>query len=288
MRITEAFDYYRDNYMVVKGYSRRVVENHDYVKRRLAAELGDKKIERLTIDDIGRWAKTLRTRTLSNGEIVERSPNSVRCDIQRLRGVIKYMNIIGVKCLNYQLVIVPKNKTVERCFLYEEEVQEMIDNAYSLRNQFIISLLYSSGIRLSELLSLDRDSIIGRTFTVIGKGDKERICFIDKRTEELMEEYLATRDDESPALIISDIYKDRMSPSNVQLIIRNSARRAGIEKHVTPHILRHSFATNFVRNNGGVRPLSKLLGHASLNTTMVYTHIEDHELKQIYNRYHTV
>jgi site-specific recombinase XerD len=274
--------------MEMRRFSRRVLEHHDYVKRTLLAEVGDKDLCDLSLDDIKRWSDTMKERVLPDGSVIERSPNTRRCDMQRLRGVLKYMCLYGEKCINYQLVIVPKYETVEREFLYECEVQAMIDNACSLRNKFIISLLYSSGIRLSELLSLNRDSINNRRFTVIGKGNKMRICFIDSRTETLMKQYLATRDDASDALIISDLFKDRMSKSNVQLIIKNSAKRANIKKHVTPHILRHSFATNFVRNNGGVRHLSKLLGHASLNTTMIYTHVEDPELMSFYNKFHTV
>ena len=164
----------------------------------------------------------------------------------------------------------------------------MIDNAFSLRNKFVISLLYSSGIRLSELLSLNRDSIKNKSFTVIGKGKKRRLCFIDDRTEKLMDEYLKSRDDDSPALIVSNIYKDRMSPTNIQLLIRNSAKRAGIERRVTPHMLRHSFATNFTRNNGNIRYLSRLLGHSDINTTMIYTHVVDNDLYKQYFLYHTI
>lgn len=288
MKISEAFDFYKEHYMTMQRFSRRVIEHHDYVKKTLVEVVGDKELARLSLQDIMKWSEEMKMGVKPDGTVFERAPNTLRCDMQRLRGMLKYMQINGVKCINYQLVIVPKYTVVERGFLYEEEVQMMIDNAFSLRNKFIISLFYSSGIRLAEMVSLNRDSIVNRTFTVIGKGNKMRICFIDKRTEELMNEYLKSREDSSPALVVSNLFKERLSKSTVQLIIRNSAERAGVTKHVTPHILRHSFATNFVRNNGGVRPLSKLLGHASLNTTMIYTHIEDPELKNFYNRFHTV
>lgn len=287
MKISEAFDLYKQNYMELRRYSRRVIEHHDYVKKRFIELIGDKDIKKITIEDISRFANDMEYGKF-HGKIIVRSPNSRRCDMQRIKGVFKYLNLTGVKCLNYQLIIVPRYETTHRDFLYEDEVNKMIEHAYSLRNKFIISLFYSSGIRLSELIQLNRDSIQNRHFTVIGKGNKERICFIDERTEILMEEYLKSRRDKSSALIISGLYKERLSPTNVQLIIRNSAKRAGIEKKVTPHVLRHSFATNFIRNNGGVRPLSILLGHSNLNTTMIYTHIEDNELKSYYERFHSV
>jgi site-specific recombinase XerD len=164
----------------------------------------------------------------------------------------------------------------------------MIDNAYNLRNAFIISLLYSSGIRLSELISLNQGQIVDRRFTVIGKGRKPRLCFIDQRTEQLMDQYLASRTDHSDALVVSFEHKERMTATNVQLLIRNSAKRAGINKKVTPHTLRHSFATNFLKNNGNMRYLSAMLGHASLDTTMMYAHVVDQDLQRQYEKYHTI
>lgn len=163
----------------------------------------------------------------------------------------------------------------------------MIANSYSLRNAFVISLLYSSGIRLSEMLQLNRGQIVDQQFTVIGKGSKARLCFIDDRTQALMDEYLATRKDNSEALIVSAQNKQRMTPTNVQLLIKNSAERAGIKQRVTPHTLRHSFATNFLKNNGNMRYLSTMLGHSSLDTTMIYTHVVDNDLREQYKKYHT-
>lgn len=288
MKISEAFDLYKRNFLTVKHYSRRVIESNDYVKRKIIEAVGDKELADFSLDDVATWAHSMETIKLADGSTRPRKTNSIRSDANRLRAVIKYMELTGEKCINYQLIPVPKHEDVEIGFLYEKEVQAMIDNAYNLRNKFVISLLYSSGIRLSEMLALNRDSINDRTFTVIGKGHKARICFIDERTEELMEEYLASRDDDCPALIVSAIYKQRMTPTNVQLLIRNSAKRAGIERRITPHMLRHSFATNFMRNNGNMRYLSHLLGHSSISTTMIYTHVVDNDLRGKYEQFHSV
>lgn len=286
MKISEAFDLY-GKYITIKGQSRRTIEHNDYIKRRIIEVVGDVKLSKLSLDDIYKWQKTMIMGELPNGEKIKRAPNSLRCDILRLRAMLKYMDIIGEDCLNYELIPVPKREDVQRTFLYQDEVTAMIDNAYSLRNKFIISLLYSSGIRLSEFISLDRNAIQQRCFTVVGKGHKLRLCFIDERTEELMDEYLATRNDTCPALVVSNLYKQRMTATNVQLLIRNSAKRAGIDKPVTPHVFRHSFATNFIANNGGIRPLSELLGHRSLDTTSIYTHIVNNELSKQYEKFHT-
>lgn len=288
MKISEAFDLYKTNYMFIKGLSKRVLENQDYVKARVVNLLGDRDIESITLSDIGEWAEKIQTMQTRDGRIVERKSNTIRNDLIRLKMVIKYMRLLGYDVLEPDLIPIPKREDTERPFLTAEEVTEMIKNAYNIRNAFIVSLFYSSGIRLSELISLDRSSIQNRQFQVVGKGKKARLCFIDERTEYLMMQYLATRDDDCEALIISYKNKARMTPTNVQLLIKNTAKRAGITKKVTPHVLRHSFATNFLQNNGNIRYLSSLLGHASVSTTTVYTHVVDNDLQRQYLQFHTI
>ena len=288
MKISEAFDLYKNNYMFIKGQSKRVLENQDYVKQRLIRVLGDKRIDKITMDDVYKWTEAISIMRLPDGSERKRAVNTMRNDLIRLKMVLKYMKLIGYSCLEPELIPIPKREDVKRPFLTEYEVSEMIKHSYSLRNKFVISLLYSSGIRLSEMISLNRDSIQNRQFTVVGKGKKARLCFIDERTEKIMNEYLASRTDDCEALIISYKNKARMTPTNVQLLVKNTAIRAGITKKVTPHILRHSFATNFIRNNGNIKYLSVLLGHVSINTTAIYTHVVDNDLAYQYSCYHTI
>lgn len=279
MLISEAFDLYRDDYIRPKNQSKRTEECHESCKRLFLQSIPDKPVDELTMLDIRRFRDYL-----SHG----RRQNSIRVYIIRLRAVIGYLNVLGVKCLDVRLIPVPKREATVPVYLTEAEVDAMIACAYNLRNAFIISLLYSSGIRLSELLALNRGQIVDRRFTVIGKGRKPRLCFIDERTEHLMDQYLKSRQDHSDALIVSFENKQRMTATNVQLLVRNSAQRAGITKKVTPHTLRHSFATNFLRNNGNMRYLSAMLGHASMDTTMMYAHVVDYDLQKQYEKYHTI
>lgn len=288
MKISEAFDLYKTNYMFVKGLSKRVLENQDYVKARVVNLLGDLDVESITLSDIGEWATKIQTMRARDGRIVERKTNTIRNDLIRLKMVIKYTRLLGYDVLEPELIPIPKREDTERPFLTAREVTDMIENAYNIRNAFVVSLFYSSGIRLSELISLNRGSIQNRQFQVVGKGKKARLCFIDERTEDLMMRYLATRNDGCEALIISYKNKARMTPTNVQLLIKNTAKRAGITKKVTPHVLRHSFATNFLQNNGNIRYLSSLLGHASVSTTTVYTHVVDNDLQRQYLQFHTI
>lgn len=278
MLISDAFDSYKKNYMAVRHQSIRILETHEVCKRQLVQFLGDKDMAEITIDDVARWEKWLNK---------SRCLNTVRNYITRLRVVADYMALLGLPSIKAALIPIPRREATVPAFLTPSEVEAMIACSYSLRNAFTISLLYSSGIRLSELIQLNRGQIVDRQFTVIGKGNKPRLCFIDERTEHLMEHYLRTREDRADALIISAQNKARMTPTNVQLLVRNSAMRAGITKKVTPHTLRHSFATNFLRNNGNMRYLSTMLGHASLDTTMMYAHVVDNDLKEQYKKYHT-
>lgn len=288
MKISEAFNLYKNNYMFIKKQSARLIENQEYTAKSLITTVGDIEIANLTLNDVAKWSANLQHWQKQQFANRERSQNTIRNDLIRLKVVLKYLRILGYECINPELIPVPKRIDHIRLFLTSGEVADMIENAYSLRNKFVISLLYSSGIRLSEMISLNRGAISNRQFYVVGKGGKSRLCFIDERTEKIMSEYLAERNDDNPALIISYKNHNRMTPSNVQLLVRNSAKRAGIQKKVTPHVLRHSFATNFIQNNGNIRYLSAMLGHSSLETTAIYTHVINNDLETQYSKFHTI
>lgn len=278
MLISEAFNLYRTDYMEQKVQAIRIIETHEKVKRTIIQTVGDIDVKNFGLEEFKKWRKE------SAGK---RCTNTIRNDIVCIRSVLKYLELRDIPCLKPALLSVPKRVDTIPTYLTANEVSEMVDHAHSTRNRFIISLLYSSGIRLSEFISLNRGQIQDGRFTVIGKGGKARLCFIDRRTEALMSEYLSKRDDNCPALVVSHLYKQRMTPTNVQLLIKNSAKRAGIFKNVTPHSLRHSFATNFLQNNGNVRYCQEMLGHASLETTMKYTHVTNLELEKQYKQFHT-
>ncbi len=279
MKISEGFDLYKNEYMEFKVQAVRIIETHERVKRTLIKCLGDLDLKNMTIGEIHQWHIEI-----SKG----RSVNTVRNDLTRLRSVLAYLEIRGVPCPKSKLIPIPKRVDTIPSYLTANEVSRMIENAHSIRNQFVISLLYSSGIRLSELISLNRGQIIDKRFTVIGKGHKARLCFIDDRTQELMEGYLSSRTDNCPALVVSRLYQQRMTPTNIQLLVKNSAQRAGIDKRVTPHTLRHSFATNFLQNNGNIRVCQVMLGHANIATTMQYTHVTDRSTEEQYRKFHTI
>ena len=174
-----------------------------------------------------------------------------------------------------------------------------IDTETGLRDRAIIELLFSGGLRVSELCNLNRDSInlARREFMVRGKGKKDRPIFIDQTTADHLEEYLSARHDTLPALFLNNSSNQntpdtsgdfrRLSPRSIERIIQKYARLAGITKHVTPHTLRHSFATDLLMNGADLRSVQSLLGHANIATTQIYTHITDPHLKEVHEKFHS-
>ncbi len=154
-----------------------------------------------------------------------------------------------------------------------------------LRNKVILALLYSSGLRVSELVMLHTDSIDlrDRTLRIRGKGEKDRIVLFDEETKELLEKYLLERGDQSDYLFVNRS-GNHLTPRYIQMMIKEYAIAAGIKKRVTPHILRHSFATHLLKNGVDIRAIQQLLGHANLSTTQIYTSVDMHTLKNVYDR----
>ena len=278
MKISEAFDMYINEYMCLSGRSESCIYHFDQHKRFLVAFLGDKDIKDVTLQDLAEWKKHLS---------LGRSTNTVRNYIGSVRTVFGYARQKGFKCLERESIPVPKREPVTMPFVTPEEVQRMINSTDNIRTKFIISFLYASGVRLSEFISLDIAQIEDRQFSVVGKGKKKRLCFIDRRTERLMYEYLATRCDSSPALIVTR-FGQRPSCSNIQQIVRDLAEKAKIQKKITPHSFRHGHATNMIKNGADIRYVAQDLGHANLSTTMIYTHIMNPDMKQKYELYHSI
>lgn len=154
-----------------------------------------------------------------------------------------------------------------------------------LRNKVILALLYSSGLRVSELVTLHSDSIDlrDRTIRIRGKGEKDRIVLFDEQTKELLEGYLKVRGDQSDYLFLNRS-GNHLTPRYIQMMIKDYAKAAGIKKKVTPHILRHSFATHLLKNGVDIRAIQQLLGHSNLSTTQIYTSVDMHTLKNVYDR----
>lgn len=280
MKISEAYLRYISEYLEIKGVDMNQITHYKASARLWTEIVGDRPLNRLTMADIAKYTQGLKTYARHRGV------NTIAYYIKELRVVLRYWRLRGEDTIDSEIIPIPKREPNTPSFLDKESVDLMIKSSKRIRTKFVVSFLYSSGLRVSEFRQLNRDSIKNRQFTIIGKGRKERIGFIDARTEQYMIKYLSTRKDRSEALLTTS-EGQRASVSTIQLIVKNAAKRAGITKKVSPHTLRHSFATNFISNNGNIRYLALLMGHNSIQTTARYTHIVDNDLKREYLAHHT-
>lgn len=214
-----------------------------------------------------------------------------------IRGFLRFLAKRDIETLSSEKVELGKAKDRQVEFLELEEVERLIKAAQgekleNLRDTAILELLFSTGLRVSELTSLDISSVNLRTgeFSVRGKGDKIRLVFLSVSAKIALNEYMMRRKDLSPALFVR-IQRSgdpsRLTPRSVERIVKKYASRAGIVKKITPHTLRHSFATDLLRNGADLRSVQEMLGHSNITTTQVYTHVTNKHLKDIHNKFHS-
>lgn len=214
-----------------------------------------------------------------------------------LRGFLKYMSKQDIETLSSDKIELGKTRDREVEFLELEEVRRLLsldfgEELQGLRDRAILELLFSTGLRVSELTSLNIENVNLKSgeFAVRGKGSKIRLVFLSDSAKIALIAYLKKRKDVLPALFASfGKNKDyqRLTPRSVQRIVKKYAVRAGIVKKITPHTLRHSFATDLLRNGADIKSVQAMLGHSSITTTQVYTHVTDRHLREIHNRFHS-
>lgn len=221
-----------------------------------------------------------------------------------LRGFLKYLAKRGIKSLDPVLVELPRTHRAQVTFLHVDEIDRILaeiplDTEDGLRDRAIFELLFSTGLRVSELTSLNRDhvNLERREFMVRGKGQKDRPVFVSQSAADAVKDYLDERKDRLPALFLNNSRNQpaagtsgdyrRLSPRSIERIINKYVRAAGITKHVTPHTLRHSFATDLLMNGADLRSVQSLLGHSNISTTQIYTHVTDPHLREIHEKFHS-
>lgn len=219
-----------------------------------------------------------------------------------LRNFLKYLARVGVKTIPAERVELGKQEDREVTFLELDEMGRLFDAAKgatldALRDKAILTTLFSSGMRVSELCSLNRGEIDLKRgeLSIRGKGSKIRLVFLSEETMKNIRNYISKRPDVDEALFIripknKKFSKDsdlRLTARSIQRIIKKYAILAGIVgKHVSPHTIRHSFATDLLRNGADIRSVQSMLGHASVTTTQIYTHVTDRQLREVHQRFH--
>jgi len=215
-----------------------------------------------------------------------------------LRGFLKFLGKKNISIPAPDKIELGKTHRKEIEFLEKNEVERLLEapkgnSLEKLRDKAILEILFSSGLRVSELISLNREnfSLQKNEFTVEGKGEKRRVVFLSEAAQKALYLYLKKRQDPDPALFvrhhkIKNSDNLRLSVRTIQRIVKKYAVRAGITKDIHPHTLRHSFATDLLQNGADIRSVQALLGHSSISTTQVYTHITDKHLREIHKEFH--
>ena len=216
-----------------------------------------------------------------------------------LRNFLKYLAKRDIETLSADKIELGKQSERQVVFLEENELERLLGapgqtSFKALRDRAILELLFSTGLRVSELCALNRDSINLKSgeFPVRGKGDKVRLVFLSDSAKEALKNYLDKREDVDEALFIRQVKNFnkindlRLTPRSVERLVKHYAAKAGITKKVSPHSIRHSFATDLLMNGADIRSVQALLGHSNIATTQIYTHITDKQLHEVHSAFH--
>jgi site-specific recombinase XerD len=217
--------------------------------------------------------------------------SSVALYLTALRSFLKWRKQNGLASLDPDLIIIPKHRDHRLTFLNKTEITALLKQPKNARDKAILETLFSTGLRVSELCSLNRDQVtnfaVNSGLNVIGKGGKSRLVFLSDKAKKTIQFYLSTRRDNDEALFVSFTTNNRLKVRCIQLLVKKYAKKAGIKKEVTPHVLRHTFATDLLANGADLISIQTILGHASVQTTQLYTHVIDSGLEQVFRHCHT-
>ncbi|PIY78771.1 MAG: hypothetical protein COY82_00715 [Parcubacteria group bacterium CG_4_10_14_0_8_um_filter_35_7] len=300
---------------IEKNCSQRTIRNYDFYLRRFSKWAREAKGKELSPEDISK--ELVRKYRLWLNRLQSRKKEPLKKNTQNyhliaLRAFLKYLSKRDISSLDSQKIELAKTQERSVSFLEGQDLERLLEaplkpttnnqqtiaNIIQLRDKAILELLFSSGLRVSELVILDRTNISLEKdeFTVRGKGNKQRVVFLSNQAKYWLRKYLEKRRDMNPALFVRHdrAYKNqkegleegRLTPRSVERMAEKYARAAGVTKKVTPHTLRHSFATDLLVNGADIRSVQAMLGHANITTTQIYTHITNHQLRDVYKAFH--
>lgn len=280
--------------------SPKTIENYSHYLTRLSDFAGDIKLKDIDVELIRKWRLWLnRLGTNTSEELGKITQNY---HLIALRSFLKFCARRGIPALAADKIELARTTRPQVTFLTPEELDRLAQQPDTsklagLRDRAIIELLFSSGLRISELVNLDRDhvNLRRREFMVRGKGQKDRPIFISEDAADWIQRYLDKRQDNTKPLFIrysgskkvdlSGNYH-RLTARSIQRMVVRYALKAGITKHVSPHTLRHSFATDLLMNGADLRSVQAMLGHSNIATTQIYTHVTDPHLKEVHSKFH--
>ena len=292
---------YVEHLEVEGGRSAKTAENYRLYLERFVTFSDDITVAKITPEIVRKYRLWLNRFKNDNGEGLATITQGYH--LIALRGFLTYLSKRDIPSLSPEKIELPKISRKQVTFLHFDEISRMIeaiplDSEVGLRDRAIIELLFSSGLRVSELVNLNRDHVNTkrREFMVRGKGQKDRPVFISEAAAMHVENYLASRIDNLPPLFLSYSRNNissttgdyrRLSARSIQRLISQYARLVGITKHVSPHTMRHSFATDLLMNGADLRSVQSMLGHSNIATTQIYTHVTDEHLREVYEKFHS-
>jgi site-specific recombinase XerD len=280
---------------IEKGRSVKTVENYDRYLTRFLTHTKVTTPKGLTETLVREFRLWLNRQPGVSGDMKRKTQNYY---LIALRAFLKYLRKLNIESLSPERIELAKVGARDLDLITADELNRLMkaptgDSERSLRDRAILELLFSTGLRVSELCSLNADLDLSRDeFSVRGNGDKVRVVFLSPSAKKTVAEYLRKRSDMGDALFVghgtSTKGKDaaRLTPRAIQYLVKQYAVKAGITRKVTPHIIRHNFATDLLENGADLRAVQALLGHANIATTQVYTHVTDKHLRDVHKAFH--
>ena len=291
---------------IEKGNSLLTVRNYDYYLSRFLEFAKIKEPKEITDDKIREFRLYLnrqpgvRVRGQQGGTLKKNTQNY---HLIALRSFLKYMMKREVSSLPPDRIELAKIKERSLDLISVTELDRLINapdlsTPKGLRDKAILELFFSTGLRLSELCSLNRDLDLSKDeFSIRGKGEKVRVVFLSDSAKDAIKNYLKSRKDlDEPMFTQHSSNKGksslpaqtgRLTPRSIERIVKFYAIKAGISKKVTPHVIRHSFATDLLSNGADIRSVQMMLGHANIATTQIYTHVTDAQLRDVHKKFHS-
>lgn len=286
---------------IEKGSSLKTIENYDRYLSRFLDFAKIKNPSEITDQIVRDFRLFLNRQSSGNnratGETLKRKTQNYY--LIGLRGFLKYLAKHKIDSLPAERIELAKVPERSLDLISTEELSRLLaapegNSLKSLRDRAILQLLFSTGLRVSELCSLTRDvNFASGEFPIRGKGNKIRVVFISDEAKDAINEYLKNRKDMDDALFVKvgeergEKEKEGLARRSIERIVKHYAIKAGISKRVTPHVMRHCFATDLLQNGADIRSVQIMLGHSSIATTQIYTHITDKQLKEVHKKFHS-
>ncbi len=294
---------------IERGRSSKTIRNYDFYLRRFADWADNPTPKKITKEKVRKYRLWLN-RSVPGRENETLKKNTQNYHLIALRAFLKYLSKRDIESLAPEQIELAKQPTRSVEFLEDDELERLLNapmakhrrqttksgwSVVQLRDRAIIETLFSTGLRVSELsnLKIEQVNLKRDEFTVRGKGDKPRVVFLSDEAKKWIKQYLEKRQDTSSYMFVSHdrAKKGRkgsgpITPRSIERLVQRYAKEAGITKRITPHTIRHTFATDMLMAGADVRAVQDLLGHASITTTQIYTHITDKQLKSIHKKFH--